>query len=501
VKTGSFKGVLLFALMITSLIFYICLSVYGQEENVFTVSPGEFTVRDAPPIGTPYTIPQKLVVWNRDDVPRTVLITVEVPPEDATTPGYEPIPNKDWIRLYPPSIVIEGNSFAEVQIALNIPRWENLTRQRWEVWIPVERQPLPGEAYTFRPTVRMKIETTEERPPAPGLSELPSIENVNVEITIEARSDGNCHIEVSAEGPPIEGIEEGLEELPVTQGSLNIKVESPTPGQLDIMVDVSATFRQPVDPEISTQITEMVAAYAMMPDMVNSMLLQQAQSALENTKEDMPPELQDLEVSDLRVTKLTWSESRLEAGLSATLSSNVYENKELRAKLPVNIDATLSVSATRLTLTIELEGQKAEGSLEIVLATDETTLDLDATFELPRVEGRVHWGLEVPEAEMIPGLEDMLGEFLEKNNFALTLKVPTDATVSGLPSDYSQVGNTYTWSGDNAADALDLVLTGGVQGNVTYGYKPPAEFPWLVVGALVVVVVVVVVVAAALRKR
>jgi len=160
------SGVLLSALMVVSLILYASSVAHAQEiENVFTVSPGEFTVRDAPPMGSSYTISQVLVLWNRDDVPRTVLITVEVPPENMVTPGYEPIPNGGWVLPSSPSFMIGENSYALIQLSLNIPRWENLTGQRWEVWIPVERQPIPGEIGVLKPTVRMKIETTEWLPP------------------------------------------------------------------------------------------------------------------------------------------------------------------------------------------------------------------------------------------------------------------------------------------------------------------------------------------------
>jgi len=133
-------------------------------EPLFSASPGEFTVRNAPPMGKPWTIPESIVVWNRDNVPRIAFVSVEVPPENMVSPGYEPIPNENWVRPYPSSVEIEENSFALIDISLDIPRWENLTGQKWEVWIPVERQPQPGEIGVLRPTVRMKIETAEELP-------------------------------------------------------------------------------------------------------------------------------------------------------------------------------------------------------------------------------------------------------------------------------------------------------------------------------------------------
>ena len=156
---------------ITMLILLVSSMTLAGAEPPFSVSPGEFTVRDAPPMGKPWSIETELVVWNRDNVGRVVTVTTEVPFEDLITPGYEPIPNENWVYPLPSSsFLIEENSYHLVQISLNIPRWENLTGQKWEVWIGVERQPFPGEIGVLRPTVRMKIETTEELPP---ISELP----------------------------------------------------------------------------------------------------------------------------------------------------------------------------------------------------------------------------------------------------------------------------------------------------------------------------------------
>jgi len=153
-----------FIASISLLILLVSSMPLSGAEPPFSVSPGEFTVRNAPPMGKPWRISQNLVVWNRDNVPRTVFITVEVPPENEVRLGYDPLPNENWVRPYPSSIVIEENDYALIQISMNIPRWENLTGQRWELWIPVERQPMPGEVAVLRPTVRMKIETTEELP-------------------------------------------------------------------------------------------------------------------------------------------------------------------------------------------------------------------------------------------------------------------------------------------------------------------------------------------------
>jgi hypothetical protein len=136
----------------------------AQENAIFSVSPGSFTASKVPPLGTPYTIPQNLVVWNRDNTERVALVTSEIPPASEVTPGYVPIPNENWVRPLPSTVLIKENSYAIIQLSFDIPNWDNLVGQKWEVWIPVERQPLPGEVGVLRPTVRVKIETTAELP-------------------------------------------------------------------------------------------------------------------------------------------------------------------------------------------------------------------------------------------------------------------------------------------------------------------------------------------------
>lgn len=146
--------------MIVSLVLSAAPVARAQDgENVFTVSPGEFTAYGVP-VGELY-ISRNLVVWNHDNVARVVRVTVETPPVEGVRPGYAPIPNENWVTPYPSSFTIEKNSSAEFQIWLDIPRQEALKGQKWEVLIQVERRPLPGEGLIWRPIVRMDIETIE----------------------------------------------------------------------------------------------------------------------------------------------------------------------------------------------------------------------------------------------------------------------------------------------------------------------------------------------------
>lgn len=341
-------------------------------------------------------------------------------------------------------------------------------------------------------------------------------ENADIKITLELLPDARCHVTVSIE---TQFEMEGWGDPPITSGSVSLGVSSPRSGQLKLDVNGGVTFSETGLAEIPDEMRMMLTMNA---DMINSLIALEGiegQSLSEILSEmwimipeageiEMPPEMEDIVIEELRCTKFSWSEPTLEAGLTTTLSGDVYEDEELRGELPINLDGSIDMSETSISLTIEGRSDTVEFTLEINLTAADTTVTMvlmfDGYFELPVVDGQVQWSFEVPEMD-IPGLENFdlenLGDLSENYDIDFTLKVPSDASVSGLPPGYSQEGGTYTWSGDNAVGALDLVLTGEAQGNVAYGYKPSAEFPWLVVGILVVVVVVVVVIAVALRRR
>jgi hypothetical protein len=153
-----------FALIASSMI------LASAQPTQFSVSPGDFVVSNVPPLGQPYTISQTIVVRNYENIDRVIFVTSEIPSENDVAQGYEPIPNENWVRPFPSSSIIKENSYTLVKISINIPRQENLTGQKWEVWIPVQRQPLPGEISVLTLIVKMKLETTSTLPPPPGTS-------------------------------------------------------------------------------------------------------------------------------------------------------------------------------------------------------------------------------------------------------------------------------------------------------------------------------------------
>ena len=170
-------GVLVATVILLVVIFLSMPSAHAQslEPENFTVSPGDFTVRNAPPLGEPYFIEQKLRIHNGASIERNFVLSVRAPPPENLKPEYEPIPNENWVILIPAVIPIEKNSDNLVDISFNIPRWENLTNQRWEAWISVTRAALPGEVIEIELVCKVYIETTKDLPPppSPGNESLP----------------------------------------------------------------------------------------------------------------------------------------------------------------------------------------------------------------------------------------------------------------------------------------------------------------------------------------
>jgi hypothetical protein len=161
--TASFVAILLL----------ISLVHVEASPGPFSVSPSSFTVKDAPPLGEAYRLERKLVIRNEDNVMRTFVLSVRQPLEGELENGFDPIPNEEWMFLRPAVIDIEENSSDTVEMFLKIPRWENLTGQRWEARISVERQRKPDELVALTYEVKAFIETTEELPPPPSRLPLP----------------------------------------------------------------------------------------------------------------------------------------------------------------------------------------------------------------------------------------------------------------------------------------------------------------------------------------
>jgi len=353
---------------------------------------------------------------------------------------------------------------------------------------------------------------------AQELLEIPSIEDMDVDITLELLSDARCHVTVGVEAQ-FEMEEWG--DLPITNGSAGLEISSPSSGALEFDISGSVTLAGSglamIPEEISMMNAEMINSLIALAEIEGqslSEILPVIWTIIPEAGEiEMLQEMEDIVIEDLRCTKFSWRTPKLEAGLTTTISGSIFEDEELRDELPITIDGSINISETSMSLTIEASSETVEFTLGINLTAEDTTtvmeLTFDGYFDLPRVGDNVSWGFEIPEIGeigTIPGLENFalenLDEFLGQYDVDFTLKVPENASVGGLPPGYSQAEDTYTWSGVDAAGALGAVLTGEAQPDITYGYEaPPSEFPLLIVGVLVVAIVAIAAAALVLRRR
>jgi hypothetical protein len=232
-NTKIFTNILLLPLLAVFIALYSSSITYAQENAIFNVSPGTITLSDVP-LGTLITLTQKLVVQNGDTNARTVNITSGIPFQGSTTVGYQPIPNANWVIPYPSQINVNTNSYAIVQIVLSIPRWENLTKQKWEVWVSATREPLAGETAVLKDTVRIEIETAAALPLTKSTTFL-TISEEN--FTLRAGEYRYLTATLTSNGNPIEG-----EDLTWSATAGNIV---PSSGQTNAVGQVTAVYTAP----------------------------------------------------------------------------------------------------------------------------------------------------------------------------------------------------------------------------------------------------------------
>ncbi len=332
-----------------------------------------------------------------------------------------------------------------------------------------------------------------------------SMENADIDITIEPLSDGRCH--VTATMQLVTDTTMNLEDSPVTSVELDLQITSPSSGEIEIDADVIADLASGIlDPDIEAQLAVITPSLAniyiqsYVPD--GSTLGELLEGYIE-----LIPELASVTIDDISCTSFSWSSPRESASLSATLSGTILENEELRSELPASLEGSAEVTESSVSLSFELESTSAELSLSATAQmTGEvltTNINFDGYFDLPRTGDQVQWDFEIPQIQPFLGPYgyENLSDELEQADITLTLKLPSDASVSGLPAGAQQDGSTYTWDGDNAADAIAMITTGQLDGEITYEYVPSSELPWILIGLGIATIIIVIAVAAAVRRK
>jgi len=182
----------------------------------------------------------------------------------------------------------------------------------------------------------------------------------------------------------------------------------------------------------------------------------------------------------LGTVTLTLTFSEIEESLTFELHGKSYEEGEVFYKVDVTFDA----SKENGTLSFDFDSPRGYCTSEISYVGENFTIETNGWFELPMVDNQVRWKAytiedllpklaeygNVPLAELEEGLaelENELREVLENLNATLTLKVPPDAELVGLPTGYQLVDSIYEWSGAAANDALVHLLMGRLR-EITY---------------------------------
>jgi len=327
------------------------------------------------------------------------------------------------------------------------------------------------------------------------------LENSTVNVTIRLTPDARREITVHAE-IPITGVSEDIGIL----GSANIQVNisSPSPTSLQLTANCSITFTQPVDQNMDVQLAQIALTYSTMPSVVNSYLPEFL--GLENLG-DRFPRLADLQLENASVTSFNWQNPTLSAGANITIQSEIFENQQLRDKLPISISGNLNISATEIRLRIEGSNANANGWIELNVANNtqfNNTLTIDAFLSLPsEVIGELvnpNVGLDLPLGNLENTLANLENMF-EGVHITATLIVPDGSNIENLQAGYTQDGNSYTWSGENATKAIADVITGQPLANVSYRYVPPSSSTWLILAVLIAIIVPIAIAGIILWRR
>lgn len=356
--------------------------------------------------------------------------------------------------------------------------------------------------------------------------DLSNLEEMNVDINLELLSNGRCHFDVQLQGEG--GTTGGLGlELPMTSLDITLQVDSPSSGELEADADLNVDlFENQIGPEIEAllSLVDENAINNGIPGTGFDGLKSFEGKTLSSTlgaylgQTELPSELADLTINEISCTKFSWNKPALRTGFSSRVSGTIFENEELIEELPLDVSGSIEYSADSLSVSFELEGAKNEVDLSLTSSISDSTqtisFDAEGEVELPREDGEVQWDFGIPEGETTfaskylgdVNLEGLIAQ-LGQENIEFTLTVPSDAKVSGLPAGSQKEGNSYTWTGESAANAVMSMASGETEGEITYESEPSGGgtslrgLPWMWIGIGIAVVAILIVASLTVRRR
>jgi hypothetical protein len=101
------------------------------------VVPAEVRIDGLPPGATREF---ELTIHNNDAVPRVFTLASSPPPDGEQREKRTQLPDVRWIHFTPDQIEVAPHDEATVTVTLAVPRDQNWTGQRWEIWLGVTAQ-------------------------------------------------------------------------------------------------------------------------------------------------------------------------------------------------------------------------------------------------------------------------------------------------------------------------------------------------------------------------
>jgi hypothetical protein len=328
-----------------------------------------------------------------------------------------------------------------------------------------------------------------------GGAALPSLETTKFDVKMEMLQDARCHITVNAEAR-MEGF--SWSNTPVTGANLKMTVSKSGAEKVTINIEGDATFTEGGFNNLPQEIKRLNAESINLLISTTGIAGKSISELLGKVGGTAIPEwAESIVIDELLVTRFSWEGRTIKFGVTCTLAGAVLANENMGNYLPANLSISLSISETAISATASGNAGKSSFNCRGTATISENVAlintEIEAYIELPVRNGRVEGTLTLPV------VGDMYENMASGPNMTLTLTVPENANVGELPSGYSQSGNSYIWSGPEAAGAIGAFLKSSV--NISYDYVPPS-FPLLWVAAGVAVAIVAVSIGViVIRKR
>lgn len=85
-------------------------------------------------IGSEHTI-ENFKVKNTGEKEIEVKITVSIPSDDELKPGYQPLPDRSWIKIKDKTMKIKSNSWGITKVKIKVPKEKKYQKKKYQAYI------------------------------------------------------------------------------------------------------------------------------------------------------------------------------------------------------------------------------------------------------------------------------------------------------------------------------------------------------------------------------